>query len=111
MLKKYLKALQQKDTQCKKKKFANKGKNTLFNSYIKNKFKSICYKFWAKSTALSPKCHFYIFVDILLSHYMFTCNNNKCSAKILNLFIFKFKGKSLIYCMFLIFIICAGKQN
>ena len=97
--------------QYKKKQFVDKGRNTLFNSYTENKFKNICCKLWDKGTALFLRCYFYIFVDILLGHYMLTCSSNRYSTKFSNLFIFKFKGEGPTYCMSLIFITCTDKQN
>jgi len=42
---------------------------------------------------------------------MLTRGSNRCSAKILDLFTFKFKGKGPTRYMPLIFTICADKQN
>ena len=110
-IKEYLKMLQQRDIQCKKEQFINKGRDTLFNSYIKDKFKGVCYKLQAKGAALSLKCYFCMLINILLGHYIFTHSGNRHSAKILDLFTFKFKGKGLIYYIPLIFTIYTGKQN
>ena len=107
----YLKALQQRDTQCEKKQFVDKGKDTLFNSYTEDEFEGIYCKLWARGTALSPECHFCIFVNILLGHYMLICGSDRCSAEILNLFIFEFKGEGPTCCMPLIFTTCTDKQN
>ena len=110
-IKEYLKMLQQRDIQCKKEQFVDKGRDTLLNSYTKNKFKGVCCELQARGTALSLKCHFCTLINILLGHYMFTYSSNRYSAKILNLFTFKFKGKGPICYMPLIFIIYTGKQN
>jgi len=50
-------------------------------------------------------------MDILLSYYMLTYGSNRRSAKILNLFTFKFKGEGPTRYMPLIFTIYASKQN
>jgi hypothetical protein len=54
----YLKALQQKDAQHKREQFADKGHDTLLDSYTEDEFESVCRKLWAKGAASSPKCHF-----------------------------------------------------
>ena len=71
-----------------------KAKTPFLMAILKINLKSICHEFWAKGTA-SPKCHFCTLIDILLSHYILTCNSNKHFIKILKLFIFKFKGESV----------------
>jgi hypothetical protein len=48
-------------------------------------------------------------IDILLGHYIVTHSGNKRSAKILNLFTFKFKGKGSTYYIPQIFTIYASK--
>ena len=103
--------LQQRDVQHKKEQFIDKGRDTLFNGYTKDEFKGVYCELQARGTALSLECHFRMLVNILLGHYMFTCSGNRRSAKILDLFTFKFKGKGPIYCMPLIFTIYIGKQN
>ena len=50
-------------------------------------------------------------IDILLSYYMLTYGGDRHSAKISDLFTFKFKSKGPIYYMPLIFTIYIGKQN
>ena len=97
--------------QREKKQFANKGRDTLLNSYTKDKFQSIYHKLWARGAVLSTKYYFCILINILLSHYMLTYSSNRHSAKILDLFTFEFKDKGPIYYMPLIFTIYIGKQN
>jgi len=82
----------------------------LLDGYTENKFESVCCELWAYRDS-SPECYLRTLVDILLSHYMLTCGGDKCSAKILNLFTFKFKGEGPMRCMSLIFITRVGKQN
>jgi len=48
-------------------------------------------------------------MDILLGHYILTRGGDRRSAKILDLFTFKFKGEGPTYYMPLIFTIRAGK--
>ena len=79
----YLKTLQRRDAQRKKEQFTNKGRDTLFNGYTKDKFQSVSCKLQARGTILSTKCYFYIL----------TQSSNRRSTKILDLFTFKFKGK------------------
>ena len=81
----YLKTLQQRDIQYKKEHFANKGRDTLLNGYIKDEFKGVCCELQARGAALSLKYYFYILVNILLGHYMLTRGSNRYSTKILNL--------------------------
>jgi len=50
-------------------------------------------------------------IDILLGYYILTYGGNRRSAKILNLFTFKFKGKGPTRYIPLIFTIYASKQN
>jgi hypothetical protein len=40
----YLKSLQQRDTQQEKEQFADKGKDTLLDSYTEDEFKQVCHK-------------------------------------------------------------------
>jgi len=89
----------------------DKDRDTFFNGYTENKFKGVCRELWAKGAALSLKCYFYILVNILLDYYMLTYNSNRYFIKISDLFTFKFKSKSPIRCMPLIFTIYIGKQN
>ena len=103
--------LQWKDIQYKKEQFINKGKDTFFNSYTKDKFQSIYYKFQARGATLFIKYYFYILINILLSYYIFTYSGNRYFTKNFNLFIFKFKGKGPIYYILLIFTTYIGKQN
>ena len=103
--------LQQRDAQYKKEQFANKGRDTLFNSYTKNKFQSVYHKLQARGAASSIECYFYTLINILLGHYILTYSGNKYSTKILNLFTFKFKGKGPTRYIPLIFTIYIGKQN
>ena len=107
----YLKTLQWRDIQYKKEQFSNKGRDALFNSYTEDKFKGVCCKFQARGTASSLECHFHILVNILLGHYILIYSSNRYSTKILDLFIFKFKGKGPTRHMPLIFTTHTGKQN
>ena len=77
---------------------------------MEDKFKNVCRQLWAYRDFL-PECYLYILVDILLGYYMLTHSSNRCSTKILDLFIFKFKGKGPIRYMPLIFTIRTSKQN
>jgi len=97
--------------QRKKEQFADKGRDTFLNGNTKDKFKSVCHELWARGSASSLEYYFRTLIDILLGYYMLTYGGNRRSTKILDLFTFKFKGKGLIRCMPLIFIICTGKQN
>ena len=107
----YLKILQQRDIQHKKEQFANKGRDTLFNSYTKDKFQSVYYKFQARGVALFIKYHFHMLINILSGHYMLICGSDRCFIKILDIFTFKFKGEGPIYYIPLIFTTRIGKQN
>ncbi|KAF2474707.1 uncharacterized protein BDR25DRAFT_214686, partial [Lindgomyces ingoldianus] len=96
--------------------YANKGRDTLLNSYTKDKFKQLCSKLWTHSADASlslatVECHFYTLVNLMLGHYMLTRRGNCCSAEILDLFTFKFKGEGPTGFMPLIFTTCASKQN
>ena len=88
----------------------DKGRNILLNGYIKDKFKNVCCQLWAYRDFLL-KCYLYTLIDVLLGYYILICSSNRCSAKILNLFIFKFKGKGPTRYIPLIFTIHASKQN
>ena len=88
----------------------DKGKNILLNKYIKDKFKNIYRQLQAYRDSL-PECYLYILINILLGHYILTYSSNRYSAKILNLFTFKFKGKGPTRYMPLIFTIYTNKQN
>ena len=110
-IREYLKTLQRRDAQREKKQFADKGRDTLLNSYTKNEFQSVCYKLQARGAALSIEYYFRTLVDILLGHYILTYSSNRRSTKILDLFTFKFKGKGPTRYMPLIFTIHASKQN
>ena len=110
-IREYLKTLQQRDAQCEKEQFINKGRDTLFNSYTKDKFKGVYCELQARGAALSLKCYFRILVNILLGHYILTYSSNRLSTKISDLFTFKFKGKGPTRYMPLIFTIYIGKQN
>ena len=85
--------------------------NILLNEYNKKKFEQICYKLWAWEVVFLFEYHFHMLMNILLNHYMLICNEDWCAAEISDFFIFKFKKKKFIYCIFLIFIIWADKQN
>jgi hypothetical protein len=63
----------------------------LLNGYIEDEFKSVCRELWARGDSLL-ECYLYILIDILLGYYILTCGGNRYSAKILDLFTFKFKG-------------------
>jgi hypothetical protein len=43
-VRKYLKSLQQRDAQQEKEQFADKGRDTLLNSYTEDEFKQVCHK-------------------------------------------------------------------
>jgi len=80
----------------------------LLNRYIEDKFKNICRQLWAHGDS-SLECYLRTLMDILLGHYILTRGGNRRSAKILDLFTFKFKGESPTRYMPLIFTIRAGK--
>jgi hypothetical protein len=107
----YLKTLQRKDAQREKEQFADKGRDTLLDSYTEDEFESVCRELWAKGAASSPECHFRTLVDILLGHYMLTRGGDRRAAEISDLFTFEFKGEGPTRCMPLIFTTRAGKQN
>ena len=103
--------LQQRDAQCEKEQFTNKGRDTLLNSYTKNKFKATYYQLQDRGSSILLEYYFYILINILLGYYILTYSSNRYSTKILDLFTFKFKGKGPIYYMLLIFTTYIGKQN
>ena len=109
-IKEYLTVLQRRDMQRDKKQFIDKGRDTLLNGYTEDKFKSVCYKLQAHGGSLL-KCYLRTLVDILLGHYMLTRGGNRRSAKILDLFTFKFKGEGPTHYIPLIFTTCTSKQN
>ncbi|KAF2477224.1 uncharacterized protein BDR25DRAFT_208289, partial [Lindgomyces ingoldianus] len=86
--------------------YANKSKNTLLNSYTKDKFKQLCSKLLSLVTV---KCYFYTLVNLMLGYYMLMCRGNCCFIEILDLFTFKFKIESLTHYMPLIFTTCVSK--
>ncbi|KAF1993826.1 hypothetical protein P154DRAFT_587760, partial [Amniculicola lignicola CBS 123094] len=91
--------------------YTNKGRDILLDSYIEDKFKCLYSLLLAVLAALSIKYHFYTLVDILLSYYILIYRGNYHSIEILDLFIFKFKGKGPIYYIPLIFTMYISKQN
>ena len=88
----------------------NKNKNIMLNEYNENEFENVYYKLWNQNI-ISLKYYICMLVNILLDYYILTYDDDKCFAEISDLFIFEFKKKNLICCMFIIFIICADKQN
>ena len=103
-------SLQRRDAQQEKEQFADKGRDTLLDSYTEDEFEQVCHELWAQGDS-SPECHFCTLVDILLSHYMLTRGGDRRSAEISDLFTFEFKGEGPTQCMPLIFTTRAGKQN
>jgi hypothetical protein len=43
----YLKSLQQRDAWQEKEQFADKGRDTLLDSYSEDKFEQVCHELWA----------------------------------------------------------------
>jgi hypothetical protein len=80
----------------------------LLDGYMEDEFKSVCRELWARGDSLL-EYYLYILIDILLGYYMLTYSGNRYSAKILNLFTFKFKGEGPTHYMPLIFTIRASK--
>jgi hypothetical protein len=107
----YLKTLQRKDAQREKEQFADKGRDTLLDSYTEDEFESVCRELWAKGAASSPECHFRTLVDILLGHYMLTRGGDRRAAEISDLFTFEFKGEGPTRCMPLIFTTAASRRS
>ena len=75
---------------------------------MEDEFKSVCRELWARGDS-SPEYHLYMLVDILLGHYILIRGSDRRSAKILDLFTFKFKGEGPTRYMPLIFTIRASK--
>ena len=46
-VKEYLKSLQRRDAQQEKEQFADKGRDTLLDGYIKDEFEQVCHELWA----------------------------------------------------------------
>ena len=109
-VRKYLKFLQKRNAKHDHKQFADKNRNTLLNEYNENEFEQICHELWAHEV-FSSECYFCTLMNILLEHYILICDNNQHAAEISDFFIFEFKKEESTWYMFLIFIICAGKQN
>ena len=53
----YLKTLQRRDAQREKEQFADKGRDTLLDSYIEDEFERVCHELWAQGDS-SLECHF-----------------------------------------------------
>ena len=109
-VRKYFKFLQKKDAKHDHKQFINKSRNTLLNKYNENEFEQIYHELWTHKI-FSSECYFHMLMNILLKHYMLIYDDNWHTVEISNLFIFEFKKKEFIWCMSLIFITCADKQN
>jgi hypothetical protein len=105
-----LKILQRRDAQRKNEQFADKGKDTLLDGYDEEQFERVCESLWSHSD-VSPDCHFYTLVDLLLSHYMLARGGDRRAAEISDLHAFEFPQGGPTCCMPGIFTRRTGKEN
>ena len=117
----FIKALQRRDTALEKENYADKRRDTHLDGYQERQFVELCGALWkagndasaagGRNDLVKTEVHMCTLLDLLLSHFLVTRDQDQRLAEISDFFTLKFPNEGSTPCFTLIMIMRGGKNN